>query len=107
MPREPRSKHAKEAEQQRGTTTAKGYGVKWERIRKRYLYAHPWCVLCSKTTTATDHFPESRRALVAKGAKDPDAFSRLHPLCTSCHNKETARHQTGRWAAERVQPRRS
>lgn len=44
-------KHAKEAEQQRGTTTAKGYGVKWERIRKRYLYAHPWCVLCSKTTT--------------------------------------------------------
>jgi hypothetical protein len=30
-------KHAKEAEQQRGTTTAKGCGVKWERIRKALL----------------------------------------------------------------------
>jgi hypothetical protein len=46
-----RPKHAKEAEQQRGTTTAKGYGVKWERIRRRYLYGHPWCVLCTKTAT--------------------------------------------------------
>ncbi|MFJ2906878.1 HNH endonuclease [Streptomyces sp. NPDC087212] len=98
--------HAKEAEAARGTTTAKGYGVKWERIRKRYLYAHPWCVLCSKTATVADHFPESRRALVAKGVDDPDAFSRLRPLCTSCHNKETAKHQPGGWAAERVQPRR-
>jgi 5-methylcytosine-specific restriction enzyme A len=64
-------------------------------------------VLCSKTATVADHFPESRRALVAKGVNDPDAFSRLRPLCTSCRNKETAKHQPGGWAAERVRPRRS
>jgi 5-methylcytosine-specific restriction protein A len=69
--------------------------------------AHPWCVLCSKTVTVADHFPESRRGLVARGVSDPDAWSRLRPLCTSCHNRETAKHQPGGWAAERVKPRRS
>ena len=100
-------KRAKDAEQQRGTTTTKGYGVKWGRIRKRYLYAHRWCVLCRKTATVADRFPESRRALVARGVSDPDARSRLRPLCTTCHNRETAKHQPGGWAAERVKPRRS
>jgi 5-methylcytosine-specific restriction protein A len=97
--------HAKEAEAARGTTTAKGYGTRWQRVRRRYLYAHPWCVLCSKTATVADHFPESRRSLVARGVSDPDAWSRLRPLCTTCHNRETAKHQPGGWAAERVKPR--
>lgn len=98
--------HAREAEEQRGTTTTKGYGTRWQRIRKRYLYAHPWCLLCSATATVADHFPLSRSQLVGRNVADPDAFEHLRPLCTSCHNKQTAKHQPGGWAAEHVKPRR-
>lgn len=92
---------------QRETPGTSPYGRRWPNIHRRYLYANPWCVLCSKTATVADHFPESRRSLVTRGVSDPDALSRLCPLCTSCHNKETAKHQPGGWAAERVQSRRS
>ncbi|MFD6127658.1 HNH endonuclease, partial [Streptomyces hydrogenans] len=58
-------------------------------------------MLCTKPATVADHFPESRRSLVARGVSDPDAWSRLRPLCTSCHSRETAKHQPGGFAAER------
>ena len=98
--------HEKEANALRVTPGTSAYGRRWPLIRKRYLYAHPWCVLCSRTATVADHFPLSRRQLLARGVVNPDAFGHLRPLCTSCHNRETAKHQPGGWAAERVQPRR-
>lgn len=97
--------HEREATALRETPGTSVYGRRWPNIRRRYLYAHPWCVLCSKPATVADHFPDSRRSLVARGVSDPDAWSRLRPLCTSCHNRETAKHQPGGWAAERVRPR--
>ncbi len=99
--------HQREAEQQRGTAAERGYDARrWARIRRAYLYAHPWCVLCGRTAVVVDHFPESRRSLVARGVADPDAWHRLRPLCTQCHSRETAVHQPGGWAAERVKPTR-
>ncbi len=98
--------HEREAEEQRGTTTAKGYGTRCQRIRERYLYAHPWCLLCTATATVADHFPLSRRQLFTRGVVNPDAFEHLRPLCSACHNKRTAKHQPDGWAAERVKPRR-
>lgn len=78
------------------------YGAtRWQRVRKAFLYRNPWCVLCMAQATVADHYPLSRRELIARGV-DPDTPSRLRPLCTPCHNKETARHQPGGWAAERL-----
>ena len=98
--------HEREAQQQRGTPGSSAYGPRWPSTRRRYLYAHPWCVLCGRTATVADHFPTSRRQLVAEGVSDPDGWSRLRPLCTSCHSRETAKRQPGGWAAERAKPRR-
>ncbi|PYC67784.1 HNH endonuclease [Streptomyces tateyamensis] len=96
--------HQTEADAQRGTPGGSAYGPRWPRIRRAYLYAHPWCVLCARQATTADHFAESRRSLVARGVADPDAWSRLRPLCTQCHSRETAVHQPGGWASERVKP---
>lgn len=49
--------------------------------------------------TVADHHPTSRRELLTQGVTDPDADHRLRPLCTTCHNRETARNQPGGWNA--------
>lgn len=89
------------AEQARGTAAQRGYGSRWARKRRAYLTAHPICLLCGGIASVADHYPTSRRDLVAQGVADPDADHRLRPLCASCHGRETAQHQPGGWAADR------
>lgn len=91
--------HARQSEALRGSASARGYDTRWKRIRKAYLYKNPWCLLCAAQATVADHYPLSRKALRAQGV-DPDTPSRLRPLCALCHNKETAQHQPGGWAAQ-------
>jgi 5-methylcytosine-specific restriction protein A len=76
---------------------AAGYDRVWSARRLDYLGRHPWCVLCPAAATVPDHYPDSRRALIAAGVGDPDADHRLRPLCASCHNKSTAQRQPGGW----------
>ncbi len=73
----------------------------WARKRKRFLYANPWCVLCGQPANVADHYPLSRKQLIAQGVDDPDAPKCLRALCVTCHNRETAKHQPGGWAHER------
>jgi 5-methylcytosine-specific restriction protein A len=98
--------HSKQDKARRAETGNSAYKTtRWQRIRKAYLYRHPWCVLCARQATVADHYPLSRKQLVAQGV-EPDTPSRLRPLCAPCHNKETAKHQPGGWASERKAPRR-
>ena len=82
----------------RPTAAQRGYGARWRRRRRRYLAAHPICCLCPAPAEIPDHYPRSRRELVAAGVRDPDADEYLRPLCAPCHNRETAKHQPGGWA---------
>lgn len=64
--------------------------AKWKRRSARFLRLHRWCVLCSKdglSTQATiaDHWPETRKELLAAGVDDPDLDKYLRPLCTAHH----------------------
>lgn len=77
---------------------------RWQRVRKAFLYKHPWCNLCGVQATVADHYPLSRRQLLARGV-DPDTPIHLRPLCAPCHNKETAQHQPGGWHAARQVPK--
>ncbi|WP_433406947.1 hypothetical protein [Streptomyces sp. CA-146814] len=43
-----------------------------------------------------DHWPLSKRELVARGLDEHDP-RRGRGLCHSCHSSETARHQPGGW----------
>lgn len=89
------------AEQARGTRTQRGYTNAWLRISERYLARHPLCVVrrpgCTLVATVSDHYPVSRRDLVAQGVRDPDADHRLRPVCAQCHGRETAVYQPGGW----------
>lgn len=87
------------AEQRRGTAAERGYNGRWRRKRHAYLTRHPLCVLCPAQASVADHYPTSRRDLIARGVRDPDADHRLRPLCATCHGRETAAHQPGGWNA--------
>src|ERR1044072_9606662 len=70
------------AERRRGTAAERGYGHRWSTVvQPRYLRAHPICALGPEVATIADHYPTSRRDLVAQGVRDPDAWHRLRPLC--------------------------
>ncbi|GAA2781331.1 hypothetical protein GCM10019017_27820 [Streptomyces showdoensis] len=92
--------HQREADKDRASRGGAVYTTRWQRIRRAYLYANPWCVLCGGMANVADHFPLSRRELIARGEATPDAAKHLRPLCVACHNRETARNQPGGFAAE-------
>jgi 5-methylcytosine-specific restriction protein A len=96
--------HKRQRESQRDGTSSAYKTTRWQRIRKRFLYLNPWCLLCAQQACVADHWPVSRRDLVAKGEADPDAFKHLRPLCVSCHNQETARNQPGGFIAAQAKP---
>lgn len=79
-------------DRRRGSSASRGYDHRWrEHVRKPFLRDNSLCCLCGALANVPDHYPETRRSLVARGVKDPDAFHRLRPLCDVCHNRHGAR----------------
>jgi hypothetical protein len=69
----------------------------WRRTSKAFLLKYRWCELCGirglqVRATVADHWPRSRRELLAQGVADPDAFMYLRPLCRADHNARAASH---------------
>ncbi len=98
------AEHRRQSDRERGTATQRGYtGAGHKRFRRAVLHRDPLCVLCllrglPVVATVADHHPLSRRDLVAAGL-NPDDPSRGRGLCKPCHDRETALHQPGGWAA--------
>lgn len=92
--------HERMANKQRATPGTSAYGPVWPCIRRAYLYANPWCVLCGRAANVADHFLANRREPIARGERNPDAAKHLRPLSVRCHNGEAARNQPGGFAAE-------
>ena len=114
--------HQREADKRRGTAAQRGYtGKRWESARTACLTGRCHCVgechhgplctcetqghghdgRCTALAAVADHYPRSRRELVAAGVRNPDAVEHLRSLCASCHGKETAASpaQRGGWNA--------
>jgi 5-methylcytosine-specific restriction enzyme A len=93
--------HAKAADRARGTAAERGYaGKAWRHARRTVLRRDPVCVVCHvQQATVSDHYPVSRRDLVALGVSDPDAPFRMRGLCAPCHSRATANDpaQAGGW----------
>lgn len=78
-----------------GSSAARGYGYKWQRLRARILEAHPLCVECEKQgiirlATDVDHIKPHKGNPVLMWDE-----SNLQPLCHECHAKKTAREDGG------------
>jgi 5-methylcytosine-specific restriction protein A len=68
----------------RGSSTARGYGSDWQRLRLWFLCRNPLCKHCGKPAEDIDHI----RPLRAGGARLDQA--NLQSLCRACHTKKTA-----------------
>lgn len=88
------------ADTRRGTASQRGYNTPGhQRFREAVLRREPICVLCrTRWATVADHHPRSRRELITAG-EDPNDPKHGRGLCKPCHDRETARHQPGGWAA--------
>jgi hypothetical protein len=78
------------------SSTARGYGADWRRVRLAVLASEPLCRICEavgRVTAATevDHIEPFQ------GIEDPLrlAVANLRPLCRPCHLARTARQATG------------
>ncbi len=88
-----------EAEQRRGSSTERGYGRTPEHraFRAAVLDRDPICVLCHvEPSVIADHFPQSRRELVASDL-DPNDPRYGRGLCRPCDGRQTAQRQPGGW----------
>ena len=93
-------KHRREKQQrydrQRGSSTKRGYGGRWQRYRKRFLAENPLCVKCRENngiepSTDVDH-------IVAVSGPDDPLFwdpDNHQALCHSCHSAKTAKEDGG------------
>lgn len=92
--------HRQAADKRRGTPKERGYtGAGHRSFRTVVLERDATCVLCRDApANVADHYPLSRRELVARGL-DPNDPRAGRGLCLRCHSIETAVHQPGGWAA--------
>jgi 5-methylcytosine-specific restriction protein A len=67
----------------RAGSTARGYGIHWQRKRNWYIKHHPLCVKCGRIATDVDHIIPRVRG----GTDDED---NLQSLCHACHSRKTA-----------------
>lgn len=78
------AEHERQADLARGTRHQRGYDNRWARHSKRYLRAHPSCVLCGAPSEHTDHI-DGLGPLGPRGYDDTN----LRALCQPCHNRIT------------------
>lgn len=78
-----------------GSTTERGYGYQWQKLRKRILQRdHYLCVICKSKdrlaeATDVDH-------IKAKAFGGTDDESNLQSLCSACHKEKTATERFNR-----------
>ena len=79
----------KDGNEWRGSSTERGYGYAWQKIRKGVLAEEPLCRF---------HLAEGRAVAAAEvdhidGNSRNNARENLRALCKSCHSSRTARDQ--------------
>ena len=70
----------------RPSPSKRGYGWRWQKLRKMALHRHPMCSVdgCNQPATDVDH-------VIAKRFGGKDTLDNLQPLCKSCHSIKTAK----------------
>lgn len=94
-PHSNKTKAHKPKEQERLSSTKRGYGYRWQQARAGYLAKHPLCVICKakgliEPATDLDHI------IPHKG--DMELFwdrTNWQGLCGSCHSEKTAKEDGG------------
>lgn len=72
----------------RGTTTERGYGGQWPRIRARVLFDEPLCRHCAEGGRVTAASEVDHIVPLSRGGARLDRRN-LQPLCGECHRAKT------------------
>lgn len=76
-------------EGKRAGSTERGYNIKWQQARKRYLRLNPLCRECGQPATDIDHIiPHKGNKLLFWNTVN------WQPLCHKCHSHKTLREST-------------
>lgn len=79
------------------SSTAKGYGYRWQKARAQFLLEHPLCVRCQETgrttaATVVDHkVPHKGDKTLFWDRKNWD------PLCASHHSRDKQKEEMAAW----------
>lgn len=70
----------------------------WRRVSFKFLARHKWCESRLHRgqrvpARVADHYPHSRKELLAQGVANPDDEKYLRALCVKCHNARGASHR--------------
>lgn len=78
-------------DQVRGSAAARGYGRRWQALRKLVLHEQPICEMpgCGMMATDVDH-------ILAKAKGGTDERGNLRALCHACHSRKTGREDKRR-----------
>lgn len=79
-------------DEERGTSSARGYDADWSKLRFRHLHHNPLCVVCGDKASHVDHIKSVREAPHLR--LEP---SNLRSMCGPCHSRRTARDQSQNW----------
>ena len=77
------------ADRERGSSTERGYGRQWRKVRAAVLADEPLCRMCAEqgttmAATEVDH---------VDGNSSNNDRANLRPLCKPCHSRRTLRDQ--------------
>jgi 5-methylcytosine-specific restriction endonuclease McrA len=76
----PGTKHRKRVADVRASAAVRGYGRRWQVIRRAFLQRRPICEMCGGPATEVHHI----QPLAAGGGCEDD---NLMALCKRCHNR--------------------
>lgn len=76
----------------RGSSTARGYGYRWQKLRAMVLRREPRCRDCSAAGRVT----LAEQVHHIDGNSRHNALENLMPLCASCHSRRTNAENRGR-----------
>lgn len=84
------------------TTAQRGYGARWQRLRKWWLLRHPLCTFCEKAgrielATVLDHIVPHRGDMTLFWDR-----SNWQGLCAPCHDSTKKLIESGKLPAARI-----
>ena len=91
-------KHCDEHHKPSVSAAKKGYGSRWRRERKQWLFKNPFCVMCIKEKRGKVLANEVDHIKPHKG--NQELFwnkGNWQSLCKKCHSRKTVKEDMGSW----------